>query len=106
MALAVASTCCAGGAALPVVGDVVDGVEPLPGERGLMDAASLRSAIDVLHPAAERMFRLAVQNGDFVARGEQPLDQQFADEQRPADYENAHRVIASEAVQPTLRPQS
>jgi hypothetical protein len=32
----------------------------------------------------------------FVSRGDQPLDQKLANEQRPADYENAHRVTSEE----------
>ena len=38
------------------------------------------------------MLGFAVQNSHLVAGGEQPLDEKFADEQRPADYENAHAI--------------
>src|SRR3984885_10894242 len=40
------------------------------------------------------MLRLPMKDSDFVARGDQPLDQKVANEQRPADYENAHRVTS------------
>ena len=67
-----------------------------------MDAASLRSRHRVADAAAERMLRLPVKNGHLVVGGEQPLHQKFANEQRPADYENAHRIIAP--VWPALMP--
>src|SRR6185437_6689725 len=45
-------------------------------------------------PAPEWVSSFAVQEGDLVSRARQLLNQQLSNEQRPADYENAHRVFA------------
>ena len=83
-----------GGAAFPVVSEVVDRVEAHAGESVADGRGVVPVAHCIAHAAAKRLFCFPVEDGDFVIGGEEPLHQKFSNKQRSTDYENAHGVFA------------